>query len=134
MASDTRAQTTVANSGHMGCLAAQNWVLCSQREMGGSMVMESYVMPARKSLEGQWADGPAAEKKFLVPLWNSRVGGFSHGAKGFTEQCPRPLSLPEGMHCEVCYQKWVELLGRAACRAQLAEFPDGLEGLFPFLA
>lgn len=28
------------------------------------------------------------------------------------------------MSCEVCYQKWVELPGKAACRAQLAEFPD----------
>lgn len=44
-------------------------------------------------------------KKSLVPLGKPSQGqrkkqGFSRGARGFTEQCPRPLSLPGGCTVE----------------------------------
>lgn len=49
-----------------------NWILCSQREMGvyGDGAICHHWQDSHWR-DRQWAAGPAAEKTFLVPLWNS---------------------------------------------------------------
>lgn len=77
-----------------------------------------------------------------VLLWNSsrnrrrsRVGGSAMAPRASLSSAQdHCLSQGGSMYCEVCYQKWVELPGKAACRARISRVPRrGLQGLLPFV-
>lgn len=107
MASNTRAHTSLANTGHMAPPCCSGWELGSvfTEGDGGSPAIVPYASTGKivtGGTVGSWSCcRETVPSSIARKRRRSRVVGFSHGAKRFTEQCPRPLSLPEGDACTV---------------------------------